>query len=75
MKQLYRSEDNKVLAGIMGGFGEYFDIDPTLLRVVGIVLFVITGFFPVALIYLILIFVIPAESETVRVIDIDEEQD
>ncbi|HEX9804087.1 MAG TPA: PspC domain-containing protein, partial [Candidatus Dojkabacteria bacterium] len=28
-KKLYRSETNKVLAGVCGGLGEYFDIDPT----------------------------------------------
>ena len=30
MKRLYRSNDNKVFGGILGGLGEYFDVDPVL---------------------------------------------
>ena len=33
MKQLYKSRTNKKVAGVCGGIGEYFDIDPTLVRV------------------------------------------
>ena len=36
-KKLYRIEDGKVL-GVCGGFVEYFDIDPTIVRVVWAVL-------------------------------------
>ncbi len=32
MKKLYRTPYNKKLAGVCGGIGEYFDIDPTLVR-------------------------------------------
>lgn len=46
MKQLYRSETNKVWKGVIGGFGEYFEIDPTLLRVFFAVFVLVTGFFP-----------------------------
>ncbi|MEG0214982.1 MAG: PspC domain-containing protein [Hungatella sp.] len=31
-KRLYRSDRNKMLCGVCGGIGEYFDIDPTLIR-------------------------------------------
>lgn len=31
-KRLFRSKDQKVIAGIAGGIGEYFDIDPILVR-------------------------------------------
>ncbi len=31
-KQLYKSSTNKKIAGVCGGIGEYFDIDPTLVR-------------------------------------------
>lgn len=33
-KQLYRSNQNKVLGGVCGGMGEYFDIDPTIVRII-----------------------------------------
>ena len=32
MKQLYKSRTNKKVAGVCGGIGEYFDVDPTLVR-------------------------------------------
>lgn len=36
MKKLYKSE-NKVLAGVCGGIAEYFDVDPTLIRLAWVV--------------------------------------
>jgi phage shock protein C len=38
MKKLYRSRKNRVVAGVCGGIGEYFDIDPTLVRLIWIIL-------------------------------------
>ena len=32
MKRLYRSEKNRMIAGVCGGIAEYFNIDPTLVR-------------------------------------------
>ena len=32
MKKLYRSRSNKIVAGVCGGIGEYFNVDPTLIR-------------------------------------------
>ena len=37
-KALYRSSGNRVIAGVCGGLGEYFDIDPVLVRLVMVVL-------------------------------------
>ena len=36
-KRLYRSNDNSMIAGVCGGLGEYFDIDPTIVRLVAVV--------------------------------------
>lgn len=41
-KKLYRSKNNRVIAGICGGIGEYFDIDPTIIRLLW-VLFTFMG--------------------------------
>ena len=41
-KRLYRSSVNYMLAGVCGGIGEYFNIDPTLIRLL-FVLFGCTG--------------------------------
>ncbi len=39
MKKFYRSKSNRILSGICGGLGEYFDTDPLLWRLVFIILF------------------------------------
>jgi len=41
-KKLYRSCKNKVLGGVCGGLGEYFDIDPVLIRL-AVILIAIAG--------------------------------
>ena len=33
-KKLYRSNINKMLCGVCGGIGEYFNIDPTIIRLI-----------------------------------------
>lgn len=38
-KRLYRSRTNRMLCGVCGGVGEYFNIDPTLVRLGFILLF------------------------------------
>lgn len=37
-KRLYRSSTNYMLAGVCGGIAEYFDIDPTLVRLAWVIL-------------------------------------
>lgn len=62
MKRLYRSETNKMVAGVLGGLGEYFRIDPTILRLLFVVV-LFMSFFTVAIIYLVAAVIIPAEGE------------
>jgi phage shock protein PspC (stress-responsive transcriptional regulator) len=38
MKKLYRSREDRIIAGVCGGIAEYFEIDPTLVRLVTLVL-------------------------------------
>ncbi len=59
-KRLYRSRDERMLAGVCGGLGDYFKIDPTLIRI----LFVISTliWFGSGLVaYFILALIIPEE--------------
>jgi len=58
-KRLYRSKKNRVFAGICGGVGEYFDIDPVLIRLIWVLVVIFTGFFPGVLAYIIDIFIVP----------------
>ena len=43
-KKLYRSDKNKILAGVCGGLGEYAGIDPVLFRLIWILIFIFIGF-------------------------------
>ena len=43
MKKLYRSRDYRLIAGICGGLGEYFDIDPIIFRMIFIALLINGG--------------------------------
>jgi len=43
MKRLFRSRNDKIIAGVCGGIGEYFNVDPVLIRLFWGVLFFIGG--------------------------------
>lgn len=58
MKKLYRSS-NRILAGVCGGIAEYFDVDPTLIRVVYLILSLFSAGFPGLLLYIILMVLMP----------------
>ena len=62
-KRLTRSND-KMVAGVLGGIGKYFDIDPTIIRIVYVVLTIASIGFPGLVAYLIMWAVIP-EEETI----------
>lgn len=61
MRKLFLSEKNKVIAGVCGGIGEYFNVDPTLVRLVWVVLTLLSFGFG-ALLYLIAWLVIPEKG-------------
>lgn len=61
-KRLYRSRTNRKIEGVCGGLGEYFNVDPTLVRVLFVLMALAGG--PGVILYIILWMVIPeAESE------------
>lgn len=59
MKKLYRSRTNKTFAGIFGGLGEYFGIDPVILRVAYLIITIFTLGLLGVIAYLLMILVIP----------------
>jgi phage shock protein C len=61
MKTLNRSSKNKVFAGICGGLGEYFDLDPVIIRILFVAAF-FTLFPFMAISYLVLWIVLPREK-------------
>lgn len=42
-KKLYRSDNEKMIAGVCGGIGEYFDIDPTIVRLAWVIFSLMGG--------------------------------
>jgi len=71
-KKIYRSESDRRIAGVCGGIGEYFDIDPTLIRL-AFVFFVLAAGTGI-LAYLIAALVMPNESEVEMVIKKDNKK-
>jgi phage shock protein PspC (stress-responsive transcriptional regulator) len=60
-KQLTRSTSNRMIAGVCAGLGEYFGIDPTIVRLLFLLAF-FTGFGGIAIVYLIMALVVPEQS-------------
>ena len=61
-KKLTRSA-NKLLAGVCGGIAEYFEIDPTLVRVAYAALSIFSAGFPGLLLYIVMLIIMPQAEE------------
>lgn len=61
-KRLYRS-DNKMLCGVCAGIAEYFNIDPTIVRVGYLALSIFSAGFPGLVLYIILLLIMPQKME------------
>lgn len=62
-KKLTRSRKDRILAGVMGGLGEFFAIDPTLIRLAYLIVTVFTGLFPGIIGYGLAILIVPDAAE------------
>jgi len=65
VRRLYRSEKERVLGGVCGGIAEILGVDPTLVRLAGVGVVLVTFLallVPMALFYLACWFIIPPES-------------
>ena len=61
-KKLYRSIDGALIAGVMAGIAEYFNIDVTLVRVLYIFVAIFSAGFPAILVYIICWLIIPSKK-------------
>ncbi|GIN76143.1 MULTISPECIES: PspC domain-containing protein [Bacillus] len=66
MKRLFRSETDRKIAGVVGGLAEYLNMDASLLRIITVLLFIFSIGFPVLLIYIVWVFLVPNEGEVDR---------
>ena len=58
-KKLYLSDTDKRISGVCGGIAEYFNIDPSLVRLGWLVMTVLTGLIPGIIAYFVAAIVIP----------------
>jgi phage shock protein C len=63
-KKLYRSTEQRMIAGVCGGIAEYFGLDPTLVRVLYALGSFVSAAFPGVFVYLLLWIIIPERSRT-----------
>jgi len=60
-ERLYRSVDDRVIAGVCGGLAVRFALDPSLVRILWVVVAIVTGLFPLLILYVIMAVVVPEE--------------
>jgi phage shock protein C len=54
--RLYRSRDNRMIAGVCGGIAEYFNVDPVLIRAIAVLLLIpggLPGFIPYVILWIL----------------------
>ena len=61
MNKLYRSKRNRIIAGVCGGIGEYFKIDPTLIRLLWLLISILSAGAGGLVAYIIAWIIIPEE--------------
>lgn len=64
MKRLTKSRTNRVMSGILGGVGEYFNIDPLIVRILFVVFTFATGFGGGVILYIIGMVIIPERRDS-----------
>ncbi len=62
-RRLTRSTSNRMIAGVCAGLGDYFGIDPTIIRLLTVLAF-FTGFHGIVLVYIIMAIVVPEQTAT-----------
>ena len=61
-RPLRRSRHNRIIAGVIGGLAGYFGLDPTLSRVIYVLVSIFSAAFPGILVYILLWILIPPEA-------------
>ena len=63
MKKLYRIQKGSVFAGVFSGLGEYFSVDPVILRFAYVFMTVFSAVFPGIIVYILGTIIIPKRAE------------
>jgi phage shock protein C len=62
-ERLYRSVDDRVIAGVCGGLADRLALDPSLVRVAWAVLALVTGIFPLLVVYVVMAAIVPEDPK------------
>ena len=64
MKRLYKVEQGKILCGVCGGIAEYFNLDPSLVRIIAVVAsLLLSAGFGGLVVYIIAACILPKKSD------------
>jgi len=63
MKRLYRSESDIKVAGVCAGIAEVYGLDPTLVRLIAVIVGLLTAAAPVIVAYCVAWWIVPTKSE------------
>lgn len=61
-KKLRLSKTNKIIAGVCGGIAEYFNVDPTLVRIIFVLMSFLLRLAPIIILYIVCWAVMPLEE-------------
>ncbi|MGA7965045.1 MAG: PspC domain-containing protein [Gammaproteobacteria bacterium] len=61
-RPLRRSRSNRVIAGVIGGLADYLGLDPTLSRIIYVLVSIFSAAFPGILVYILLWILIPSDD-------------
>ena len=62
-KRMHRSRSDRKLLGVLGGVANHLGLDPSLVRIVYLIVTILTGFIPGIFLYLIMAVVVPVEPK------------
>ncbi|MBS3121649.1 PspC domain-containing protein [Candidatus Woesearchaeota archaeon] len=62
MNRIYRSKKDRMVAGVCGGIAEYFKIDPTIVRLLWVLVTIFSGFIFGIIAYIIAAIIIPEKE-------------
>jgi phage shock protein C len=62
-RRLYRSRKDRKVAGVLGGFAEYFGLDPAFVRILYVIATALTMFVPLTFLYMMMAIIIPVRPK------------
>ena len=62
-KRLNRSRSDRKLAGVLGGVADYLGLDPSLVRLVYLIVTILTGIVPGVFLYVAMSFIVPLKPK------------